>query len=298
MIKNSMALFSLLLCCLLCLPAAAQKPAQKTGNDGLLFKISGKNMAKPSYIFGTFHILCPTDMLPMDKFAPFIDQSDQLVMEIDMDDPAEMGAMARGAAITDGRTIKDVLTPEQYSKVDGVFTATIGTSVEPLKMLKPAILSVLIITNPKMLGCSPASYELSFVKLASDKKKPILGLETVAFQSQALDSSQTLEKQAQSLYDLSKDPQKSVDQLKKLIQVYKEQDVDKLKAAAVDQDKTDPEFDKKLIDDRNSVWIPKLEAFIKDKPSFIAVGAGHLGGKTGVVELLRAKGYQVTPIHL
>jgi uncharacterized protein YbaP (TraB family) len=220
-----------------------------------------------------------------------------MVMEIDMDDPVELGSMAKGAAIRDGRTIKDLLTPEQYSKVDEMFKTTIGTSVEPLEMLKPAILSVVIITNPKMLGCSPSSYELSFVKVAADQKKPIIGLETVAFQSQALEST-PLEKQAQSLYEMSKDPQKSVDELKRLIQVYKEQDVDKLRTAAIDQEKADTEFNKAVIDDRNAAWIPKIEALIKEKPSFIAVGGGHLGGEKGVIRLLRAKGYEVKPIRL
>ena len=296
MIKKSIVLLSLILSVLYA-PATAQKAATKPENDGLLFEISGKGLTKPSYIFGTFHILCPADMLPMDEIAPFIDKADQMIMEIDMDDPAEVGSMTKGAVITDGRTIKDVLTFEQYSKVDEMFQTTMGTSVEALKMLKPTILSILIITNPKMLGCSPASYELSFVKLAADKKKPIVGLETVAFQSKALEST-PLEKQAQSLYEMSKDPQKSVDALKKLIQVYKEQDVDKLRSAAIDQEKADPEFNKAIIDDRNAAWIPKLETLIKEKPSFIAVGGGHLGGEKGVLQLLRANGYQVKAIRL
>src|SRR6476469_8324884 len=82
-------------------PLIAQVPAPKESNNGLLFEISGNGLKKPSYIFGTFHILCPTDIMPMDKFAPYIDTSDQLIMEIDMDDPAVTGSMAKGAAISD-----------------------------------------------------------------------------------------------------------------------------------------------------------------------------------------------------
>jgi len=165
-------------------------------------------------------------------------------------------------------------------------------------MLKPSILGVLVITSPKMLGCSPlASYELSFVKVAAEKKKPIIGLETVAFQSKVLDS-KPLEKQVTSLVEMAKDPQKSVDSLKKLIAVYKEQNVDKLRSTAVDQENSDAEFNKRIIDDRNADWIPKIEGLIKDHPSFIAVGGGHLGGDPGVIKLLRDKGYTVTPIRL
>ena len=298
MIKITALLLTLLFCWLPAPLTLAQKPATAPDNNALLFEISGHGLAKPSYIYGTFHILCPTDITPMEKFAPFIDKSDQFIMEIDMDDPAEMGSMTKGAAITDGRTIKDVLTPEDYGKVDEMFKNTVGASVEPLKMLKPAILSVLVVTSPKMLGCSPlGSYELNFIKAAAEKKKPIIGLETVAFQSKILDS-KPLEKQVTSLVEMSKDPQKSVDSLKKLIVVYKEQNIDKLRSAAIDQEKADAEFNKRIIDDRNADWIPKIETLIKEHPSFIAVGGGHLGGGPGVVKLLRDKGYTVTPIRL
>jgi uncharacterized protein YbaP (TraB family) len=290
--------FLILFATVLISPLVAQKPASKEDNNGLLFEISGNGLKKPSYIFGTFHILCPTDVMPMDKFAPYIDKSDQLIMEIDMDDPAVTGSMAKGAAISDGRTLSQLLTPEQYAKVDEMFKNNIGVSVDAVKMLKPAILSVLIVTSPKMLGCGPpSSYDLSLVKVAGEKKKPIIGLETVEFQSKMLES-QPLEKQAESLVKMADDPQKSEDELKKLIATYKEQDIEKLHTLAVEQEKDDIDFQKDLLDDRNAAWIPKIESNIKTTPSFIAVGAGHLGGPKGVISLLRAKGYKVTPIRL
>jgi len=67
---------------------------------------------------------------------------------------------------------------------------------------------------------------------------------------------------------------------------------------AVKDDDSDPEFEKNLLDDRNAAWIPKIEANIKTTPSFIAVGGGQLGGPKGVINLLRARGYKVTPIRL
>lgn len=280
------------------LSLAAQAPAPNANETGLLYEISGNGLKKPSYIFGTFHILCPADVMPMEKFAPYIDKSDQMIMEIDMDDPAETGAMAKGAAILDGRTIKDLLTSDQFTKVDDMFKNTVGVSVENVKMLKPAILGILVITSPKMLGCGPpSSYELSFVNQAREKKKPIIGLETVEFQSRVLDA-RPLEKQVSSLVEIANDPQKAVNQLKKLIATYKAQDIEKLHSLVLEEERSDAEFSKDLLDDRNAAWIPKLESNIKTTPSFIAVGAGHLGGKNGVIQLLKAKGYKVTPIKL
>ena len=282
---------------LLTSPLLAQKSAPKPDDNGLLFEISGNGLKKPSYIFGTFHILCPADMMSMDKFSPYVDKVDQLIMEVDLNDPTEMAAMAKASTISDGRTIKDVLTVDQYTKVDEMFKNTVGVSVDAVKILKPAILGVLVLTNPKMLGCTGSSYDLSLVKIANDKKKPIIGLETVEFQSKTLET-QPLEKQAEGLLKIANDPHKAEDELKKLIATYKEQDIDKLHTLAVEQDKDDIDFQKDLLDDRNGAWLPKIEANIKTTPSFIAVGAGHLGGPKGVVNLLRAKGYKVTPIRL
>jgi uncharacterized protein YbaP (TraB family) len=135
------------------------------------------------------------------------------------------------------------------------------------------------------------------VQAAATKKKPINGLETAAFQGKALEA-KPLDQQAKELYETAKDPQKAEDDLKKLIEAYKSQDLEKLNQIASEQEKKDPAYITQLLDDRNKAWIPKLETFMKDKPSFIAVGAGHLAGKIGVINLLRAAGYQVTAVKL
>ena len=57
-------------------------------------------------------------------------------------------------------------------------------------------------------------------------------------------------------------------------------------------------FAKRLLDDRNVTWVPKIERLMKTKPTFIADGAAHLGGEKGLVRLLRARGYYVRPIKV
>ena len=88
---------------------------------GLLYKISGKDLKKPSYLFGTIHVICPTDMFSMETLGGYLDQTDQLIIELDMDDAAEMQAMGKGLVMPDGKTLNDFLTPAQYAKVDEMF---------------------------------------------------------------------------------------------------------------------------------------------------------------------------------
>ena len=271
--------------------AHAQTPS------GLLFEISRKDLAKPSYIFGTIHAICAADMIPISGLQPYVEKTDQMLMEIDMDDPVEMGSMSKTIFIPDGKTLKDFLTPEQFSKVDEMTKSLLGFPAENLKTLKPSVLSVMAIASAKAMGCAPSVYDLLLMQSAVAKKKPVLGLETVASQVNVLDS-MPIDKQAKDLYDLALDPQKRIQDFRSLIGVYKTQDAEKVFQHSTSELASDKEFQSKLLDDRNNSWIPKIESAIKGTPTFIAVGAAHLGGKIGVVNLLRSKGYTVKPIKL
>lgn len=278
------------------LGASAQtKKVEET--TGLLYKISGKDLKKPSYLFGTIHIVCPNDMFSMEKLSGYLDQTDQLVMELDMDNPAEIQAMTAGMVMRDGKTLKDFLTAEEYTKVDETFKNYMGVSVDAVKQVKPFALAMIISTNPKALGCTPNSYEASLLKSATDRKKGVEGLETASSQF-AVFEKMPLEKQAQDLYKLALDPQKSFDGFKKLTETYKSQNSENLYALMDSQMSENKALQTSLLDDRNIDWIPKIERAIAGKSSFIAVGGGHLGGAKGVVALLRAKGYKIEAIKL
>ena len=278
-------------------PASAEVLADDA--PGLLYEITGKDLKKPSYIFGTIHVICPTDMFPMDKIGGYLDQTEQLVMELDMDDAAEMQMMTTGMIIPGGKTLKELLTPEVFAKVDTMFTEKLGMPAETLKQVKPFVLQVMVSTSPKAMGCNPpGSYESSLLQAAMAKQKTVLGLETVSSQFAIFDK-YPLEKQAKDLYKMSLDPQKAVDEFKKLVEAYKAQNSDNLYNLIATEMATEmPDLQPLLLDERNKNWVPKIEKLISEKPSFIAVGGGHLGGKNGVLNLLRAKGYQIRSIKL
>ncbi len=276
------------------------KTSEKTAEtSALLYRISGKDLKKPSYLFGTIHIICKPDMLPMDELNGYLDQTDRLVLEIDMDDQVEMQTMQKGLLIPGGKTFTEFLKPEQTAKIDELLKSMLGASVEQVKSLRPIMLQVMMMGSPKVIGCNPpSSYEMTFLQAAAQKKKPVEGLETVASQIEALDS-QPLERQARQLYEAALDPEKGFGEFKKMLAIYKTQNSDALYELINNQMQVeDKDFQTRLVDNRNIAWIPKIEKIILEKPSFIAVGGGHLGGKNGVIKLLRAKGYQVQAIKL
>lgn len=295
----------LVLTLLALLPATKAQVKEKQSNSkadaaGLLYQITGKNLKKPSYLFGTIHIICSVDMLPMDKLTGFLDQTERVVLEVDMDDPAELQALQKGLMIpANGKTIVDVLKPDQLAKVDELLKNSLGVTTEQVKAVKPLALQVMLISNPNVIGCQPpSSYEAAFLQAAAASKKPVEGLETAASQVIVIDSS-PLEKQAMDLYEMALDPQKSYGEFKKLLEAYKSQDSEMLYQVMNSQvKKEDKDFKIRLLDNRNKEWIPKIERAITEKPTFVAVGGGHLGGENGVIKLLRAKGYTVQAIKL
>jgi uncharacterized protein len=155
---------------------------------------------------------------------------------------------------------------------------------------------MVISTSPKSIGCAaPSSYETTFVSIATNLKKPIEGLESVEDQVAAL-SKAPIEKQAEDLYKMALEPEKSLAQFKELVAVYKMQDSEKLTGFIAKQSADNPDFTNDLLDARNKNWIPKIEKMMKEQPTFFAVGGGHLGGENGVVNLLRKQGYTVTAV--
>ena len=76
-----------------------------------------------------------------------------------------------------------------------------------------------------------------------------------------------------------------------LIKAYKEEDINKLNQISMEVSPELIKYDDIFLDERNSRWIPVIESLVKTKSTFIAVGAAHLGGETGVLQLLKNRGY-------
>lgn len=276
--------------------AQAAKTAPPT--SGILYEISGKNLKKPSYLFGTIHMICEKDMFPAEKLNGYLDQTEQVMLEIDMDDQTEMQKAIRGVMLTDGKTMKDYLTPKEYAKIDELFKNYVGISFDNLQKFKPLASATFLLSSPKILGCQPpVVYDNFLAQTATAKKMPVIGLEKVETQIAVIDS-QPLQRQIKALNEMAANPEKSAGEFKALYQTYLTQNSDDIYNLVVKQMKGDDFPLEKFIDERNKNWIPLIEKTIVVTPSFIAFGGGHLGGENGVVKLLRAKGYKLTPIKL
>ncbi|MFT3980571.1 MAG: TraB/GumN family protein [Ferruginibacter sp.] len=287
----------LALCLLLSLQACrGQQSSLPSGkNDhSLLWEISGKGLEKPSYLFGTFHMMCKDDIHFSANLLEALHGASEVYFEMDLDDPANtLGAMMF-MNMKDGKTLKDIISPEEYAKLEKYFADSLRTSLKSFQKMKPSMLEAFL--YPKMMPCKYLSgVEQELLKIAAKDKKEIKGFETIAFQASVFDSI-PYDMQAKSLL-------RTIDSINSyrlyfdtMLNVYKSQQIDKIEAMF-----NQPEFGLQegmefLLDKRNINWVSQLKAILPKENIFMAVGAGHLVGKKGLIELLRKEGYTVRPI--
>ncbi len=270
-----------------------------TGNNTLLWKISGNGLEKPSYLFGTIHMLCADDAVLSKNMKKVIENCDEVYFEVDMDNLFEMvGAMGKMKMIGD-TTLKDLLTVEEYEKVKAYFE-TKG-SMLPFSMLetyKPMLAASTL--QEGSLPCeNTAMMEQVIMEEAKIYKKKIKGMETMSYQAGVLDSI-PYKLQAQQLLSYiesaGKDS-KEDKQMEEMFKAYNNQDLKKLEELMVETDAGMAGFTDILLYHRNQNWVKKLKTLLPEKSILVAVGAGHLPGEKGVINLLRKEGYKVTPVE-
>jgi uncharacterized protein YbaP (TraB family) len=265
-------------------------------DNSLLYEVSGKDLPQPSFIYGTFHLICPADLNISDAIKKAFSSSKKLYLEMDMDDPTLQASMMKAMMLADGKNLKDFLSPEDYTTLDGYMLGNLGAGLAQMGTLKPVALSSLLFV--RLMKCDPASYDMTFAQLAGKDGKEILGLETLEQQMAVLDKV-PIDKQLKGLVDMARKPNEAQKEITDLIAAYKTQDIGQLmKLISESKFDGDPDgFEEELLDNRNRNWIPIIEKAARDQSTFFAFGAGHLGGDNGVISLLRKKGYTVKPIQ-
>lgn len=262
----------------------------------LLWEITGNGLTKASYLYGTIHIIDAEDYFLPEGTLSAMDQSEHVFFEIDMsemNDVSKMMPLLQKAFMSDGMTLKDLLTEEDYTLVNNHFKE-MGLPLFFLEKIKPMFLTVFAsgdMSPGDLQNGELKSYEMEFAEMAENSGKTIGGLETIDYQISIFDSIPYTE-QAKMLIESIKSTDTGDDQMKELVDLYKAQDVAGL-YKAMQGDENITEYEDVLLFQRNANWIPIMAAAMTDKVSFFAVGAGHLGGEKGVINLLREEGYTV-----
>ena len=263
-------------------------------DKSLLYEISGNGLSQPSYLYGTIHVICKDDFVMNEATKKKFSETQQVYLEIDMDDPKMMPDMMKSMYMTDGSTIKTLLSEPDYQKVSQFFKDTLKMNIGTMDKMKPFVLGSMSVT--KLLSCPTQSYEETFMKMAKAENKEILGLETVQDQFAAMDKMGMKKQADMMLVKLVENWSDGKETFKQMITDYKNQDVEALLEDMEKSKTSSADFQEDLLVTRNQNWIPRISKITKEKPTFFAVGAGHLGGKKGVIALLREAGFTVKAV--
>jgi hypothetical protein len=271
-----------------------QSIAQTDKTNALLWEISGNSLKQPSYLFGTIHMICKEDFTFSELAKQKFNASKQVYLELDMDDPKLQPVMMGLMQLPGNESLRNKLGENNFNKLDSFLKKQTNMNLAVFDRFKPMM--VMSLLAQRLLSCAAMeSYEMNFVKMASEQKKELLGLERVEDQVAVFDAiPDSLE--IRSIMNMVNDFESQKKEFTRMSSLYKAQNLDSLYQLLV----ASPEMmgsQELLLDRRNRNWIPIMESAMKKSSTFFAVGAGHLAGSQGVLELLRKQGYKVKPIQ-
>ena len=259
----------------------------------LLWKISGKGLKSPSYLFGTIHATCDATLDANTLKA--LDDTKQLFLEIDMDDKAMQMQAMKLMKMNDDAKLSTLLSAEDFEIVDVFLTENMKMSAKFFDTYKPFMISAMLM--PKLLDCKYASVESELMRVTKEQSEEVYGLETIEDQMKVFDAI-PYQTQANELLKTAKEGlEKSKIEFQKMMDSYNDKDIEAMLAMMDDsENKMTSENKDVLLNNRNKNWIPVITNTAKQVPTFFAVGAAHLAGDEGVIKLLRKADYKVEAV--
>lgn len=272
------------------LAAAASASAQPRN-----FLWKATNARGSVYLAGSIHMLTP-DAYPLSPaFDSAFEQSDLLVEELDLGEmlaPESQMAMLTRGLLPAGQSLDTVVSADTLGLVTKQAT-TLGLPLEPLKRFKPWALALTLLgmTWQKAGFQADLGLDRHFYDRAVAARKPVKGLETVAFQISRFDD-MPMPDQDRLLQQSLREIETETGSVATMAAAWKAGDTATIERIVLKDVKSDPLMYRRLIVERNQSWLPLIEAFAtRPTPAFVVVGAAHLIGPDGLLAALRAKGY-------
>ena len=261
----------------------------------LLWQVTGNGLVMPSYIFGTMHLMCAEDSVVSPSLKAVLKKVQQVYFEVDMDHAGTLLGGVVDFNMKQDSQLKDFLTEDEYEQVRMFFKE--HQPMLPFEMLErqhPLILSSGLYEF--FLPCQEKNgAEVKIAELAHKLSKPTGGLESLAFQQHIFDSI-PYDQQAKDLVKTINNVEHFKQSMHDMLAVYKSQDIEKLQQLTMQDESGVSTHLDMLLYNRNNNWVTSMQTIMKDTSTLFAVGAGHLAGENGVLDLLRKQGFSTQPI--
>ena len=284
--KNLFKLVLLVVIALFSVSIQAQE-IQAPLKNSLLWEISGNGLANKSYLYGTVHVICASDYFLTEKVKKALENSNKLILEINMADPNEIASMQDLAM---GKlTLDKTLNSSQLSKLDEILKKNTEMTVQQVNGY--SLTTVMSLISIKSFNCNELKfYEMEFIAKAKERKMEVSGLETVKNQFSIIENAYTTDEMIASVAESNSELNKA------LVNEYKNENIEMLYKNSTTEKLMSVKTRAEMLDNRNINWVKALPEMLLNESSFIAVGAAHLAGEFGVINLLRKAGYSVNPV--
>jgi uncharacterized protein YbaP (TraB family) len=263
--------------------------------QSLLWKIEGNGIKEPSYLFGTMHLIDEEYFVFPDVLKERIKSCDKIVMEVaGFPDASKLKDLMMAK---EGETLKEMYSQEKYDSLINMASESLGLSKGAIEMMFGKMKPFAIISTASQMSFkgNVKSYEMTLMALSKEFDIPLGGVETIEQQLGFFDEI-PVEKMKEIIWQTMVMAGEDSDEMEEMMKIYKAQDLEKLAKFMIESSPELMENEEILLTGRNEAWIPKIKKFIKKEKVFIAVGAAHLVGDKGVINLLKEEGYTLTPI--
>lgn len=271
-------------------------PVQAAEEKGLLWEISGLSKIKPSYLFATIHVDHPKVINLPEKFKTIFRKADSFSGEVILDKNAQQ-EMVKYMLFPKGENLQSYLSAWEFHQCQEIMRKR-DIPEHVLNRFKPWAIVV-------AMGAPKSKSEMILDKLLIDEAekqgKAVYGLETVSEQVSAF-INMPLTDQAKMLKEAIKLNHLFNSMFKELLKAYLAGDLSELlrldkKYQSKENQKIEDYLRKELLVKRNFRMLERMQPRLKEGNAFIAVGALHLPGATGLISLLREKGYSVKAVY-
>ncbi len=275
-----------------------------TGRGQLLWRVSGNGAASPSYVFGSHHI-APVQVLDtLSGFSRAMAECAEVWGEVDCDSmntPQVHARVAQSMVAPPDSTLSSLFSPEAYAMVERSINSnfgSMGVSLKQFDKYKPVAITTVVqaLWTVEDFGTLAQSIDSEVQDRAREAGKPVRPLESIDFQINILYNA-PLSQQAADLLEMCRDGSTAKADLHRVNEAYLAQDLATiLEITTKATSSADRLAVERLIYDRNRRWAAILPQVMRQRPVLVCVGAGHLAGSQGLVELLRQAGFTVEPV--
>lgn len=276
----------LLVLCLLCIFATSF-------SQSILWRVSGRNIQSPSYLYGTIHIQDERVFRYDSTVSNAFKDCDAFAVEI-LFDELNMAGLRQSMMMPKGQVLSELLSKSDFALLDSLCKVKLGVSAIFMNSMKPFFIASALQQADLPKGAENA-LDLDLLQKARADGKSCYGVEQYMDQIKAIDAVSMKDQLAMLTEFIHDTTNQSAEEMGELVEAYLRFDLDQMWKMSLDT-ALPKKFSKVLIYDRNVTMAKRFVEIAKKQTLFCAVGCAHLAGDKGVIALLQKKGYTVEPV--